>query len=243
MVKLPQFSEYAENYEETLAQGLAMSGEDSIYFAKGRVLQLRDCLEQLAEQPRTVLDYGCGTGSTAPLFHELLGAESIVGLDPSDKLIERAHQTYGSERSRFLPIEDFRPAANVDLAYCNGVFHHIPVSERAQVVASIAQALRPGGLFALWENNPWNPGTRYVMSRIPFDRDAITLTPPETRQLLSAGGFEILRTDFLFIFPKALSWFRWMEPFLLRLPIGAQYQVLARKTVSGRVGSCHCKPG
>jgi hypothetical protein len=29
------FDDYAENYDETLAQGLAVSGEDSSYFAKG----------------------------------------------------------------------------------------------------------------------------------------------------------------------------------------------------------------
>ena len=103
------------------------------------------------------------------------------------------------------------------------------VSERAQVVTYIARALRPGGLFALWENNPWNPGTRYVMSRISFDRDAITLTHSETRRLLKTGGFQILRTDFLFIFPKALSWLRGIEPSVSRLPLGAQYQVLCRR--------------
>jgi hypothetical protein len=27
-----QFEEYAENYEDTLAQGLAVSGEDNTYF-------------------------------------------------------------------------------------------------------------------------------------------------------------------------------------------------------------------
>ena len=81
---------------------------------------------------------------------------------------------------------------------------------------------------AFWENNPWNPGTRYVMSRIPFDRDAITLTPPEARRMLQAGGFDILRTDFLFIFPRVFSWFRGVEPFLVQLPLGAQYQVLCR---------------
>ena len=70
------------------------------------------------------------------------------------------------------------------------------------------------------------------MSRIPFDRDAITLTPPETRRLLRAGGFEILRTDFLFIFPRMLSWFRASNR-SSRLPLGAQYQVLCRKTLAG----------
>ena len=224
-----QFDEYVQNYDETLEQGLSVSGEDSTYFARGRVLWLRDCLQQLDEQPRAILDYGCGTGSTAPLFLEVLGANVVVGLDSSVKLIERAHQKYGSEQSQFLLIEHYQPIGQVDLVYCNGVFHHIPVSERAQVVAYIARALRPGSLFALWENNPWNPGTRYIMSRIPFDRDAITLAPSETRRLLEIGGFQILRTDFLFIFPKALSWFRWMEPLFCRVPLGAQYLVLGRK--------------
>src|SRR5262245_59073301 len=204
-----QFDEYVENYDETLEQGLSVSGEDSTYFARGRVLWLRDCLQQLDEQPRAILDYGCGTGSMAALFLEVLGANVVVGLDSSAKLIERAHQKYGSEQSQFLLIEDYQPRSQVDLVYCNGVFHHIPVSERAQVVAYIARALRPGGLFALWENNPWNPGTRYIMSRIPFDRDAVMLTPPETQQLLSASRFEIVRTSFLFVFPHALRWLRW----------------------------------
>jgi len=82
---------------------------------------------------------------------------------------------------------------------------------------------------AFWENNPWNPGMRYVMSRIPFDRDAVTLTAPETRRLLQAGGFEVLRTDFLFIFPRVLSWFRCVESLMTQLPLGAQYQFLCRK--------------
>ena len=221
--------DYAENYDETLAQGLAVSGEDSSYFARGRVLWLRDCLQQLGEKPRAILDYGCGTGSTAPLFHELLGADVVVGLDSSAQLIERAHQKYGSERSRFLQIHQYQPIAQVDLAYCNGVFHHIPVSKRDQVVAYIARTLRPGGLFALWENNPWNPGTRYVMSRIPFDRDAVTLTAPETQRLLSTCGFEIVGTNFLFVFPRLFDWLRRIEPFMSRLPLGAQYLVLGRK--------------
>ena len=67
------------------------------------------------------------------------------------------------------------------------------------------------------------------MNRIPFDRDAVTLTRGQARQLLRAGGFDLLRTDFLFIFPRVLRWFRGLEPFMSRWPLGAQYQVLARK--------------
>lgn len=97
------------------------------------------------------------------------------------------------------------------------------------MVNYIYRSLRQGGLFALWENNPWNPGTRYIMSRCPLDKDAITLAPPEVRHLLRTEGFEVLKTDFLFIFPRALRRLRWIEPLLARFPIGGQYQVLARR--------------
>jgi hypothetical protein len=50
-----------------------------------------------------------------------------------------------------------------------------------------------------------------------------------SRALLRNGGFEILRTDFQFIFPRALRAFRKIEDFVYRLPLGTQYQVLCRK--------------
>ena len=130
----------------------------------------------------------------------------------------------------FARLAEYRQDGSMDLAFCNGVFHHIPPAERHAAVEYVARALRPGGLFAFWENNPWNPGTRYVMSRIPFDRDAITLTPPESRRLLRGAGFTVLRTDFLFIFPRMLKPLRVIEPALCRLPLGAQYGILCRKS-------------
>ena len=83
------------------------------------------------------------------------------------------------------------------------------------------------GIFALWENNPWNPGTRYLMSRTPLDARAVPLAPPESRRMLAGQGFEVLQTDFLFIFPRVLAFLRRLEPPLCRLPLGGQYQVLA----------------
>jgi SAM-dependent methyltransferase len=226
---MTEFDDYAAGYELALAEGLSITGEDKNYFARGRIAWVASCLRALVEKPRTALDFGCGTGSATPHLFDLIGVESVVGLDVSAKSLDVAKRTYGSERTQFLLFNHYQPSERIDLVYCNGVFHHMPLSGRAAVVDYIYRSLRPGGLFALWENNPWNPGTRHVMSRIPFDRDAITLTAPETRCLLRAGSFEILRTDFLFIFPRMLSWFRCVEPLVTRLPLGAQYQVLCRK--------------
>ena len=93
----------------------------------------------------------------------------------------------------------------------------------------IASCLRPNGFFALWENNPWNPGARLVMSRIPFDRDAIMLSAREARKLITAAGLQVIRTDYRFIFPRFLSALRPIEELAVRLPLGAQYQVLCQK--------------
>jgi SAM-dependent methyltransferase len=225
----PEFDAYAADYDAALAQGLAVSGEDKMYFVHGRLAWLAACLRQLGEQPTTVMDYGCGIGSATPAFFEWLGVTSVVGTDIAPRALDVARRAYGSERARFLLFDHYQPHASLDLVYSNGVFHHILPHARVAAVAYVARALRPGGLWAFWENNPWNPGTRYVMHRIPFDRDAIPLTPPAARRLLLAGGFEILRTDFLFLFPRMLKWLRSIEARLARWPLGAQYQVLCRR--------------
>jgi len=230
----PGFDVFSEDYDTALAQGLSVSGEDKNYFANGRITWLAKCLRELQERPQRLMDFGCGVGSAVPFMLDLITAESILGVDVSIKSLEIARQTWNSERTQFLPFIEYQPKAQIDLVFCNGVFHHIPLKERASKVEYVYRSLRPGGLLAFWENNPWNPGTRYVMSRIPFDRDAITLTPTEARDMLQAGGFEILRTDFLFIFPRVLSWFRGLEPFVSQLPFGAQYQLLCRKPYSSR---------
>jgi SAM-dependent methyltransferase len=150
-------------------------------------------------------------------------------VDVSAKSLEIARKRYAGPQIRYEAIGGFQPSGEMDLAYCNGVFHHIVPAQRAEALAIVQRALRTGGFFSFWENSPWSPATRYVMSRCAFDRDAILLTPPEARALLRDGGFEILRTDFRFIFPRALRAFRKIEDLVYRLPLGTQYQVLCRR--------------
>jgi SAM-dependent methyltransferase len=225
----PEFDQYADDYDAALAQGLSVSGESKDYFAQGRAAWLARCLNSVQFRPDAILDFGCGTGSATPYLLQLRGAQRLLGLEVSPQSIRVAERLHGAENIRFMLSSEYKPRAEMDLAFCNGVFHHIPLVERNGAVRYVFEALRPGGYFSLWENNPWNPGTRYVMSRIPFDRDAITLSFLETKQLLKRAGFEIARTDFLFIFPRALKALRPLEGLVTSLPLGAQYQVLARK--------------
>jgi len=224
------FDQYAGNYELALSNALAPSGENREYFAEGRVEWLNRCLSQLGVQPRNILDFGCGDGSTTPVLQRILGAKSCTGVDVSPKSLEVARKHFATDKIRYELLADLQTESQMDLAYCNGVFHHIVPQERPDALALICDSLKKGGYFSFWENNSWNPATRYVISRCPFDKDAILLSPLEARRLLKKSGFEIVRTDFRFIFPHALRGLRKIEDFVYRLPLGAQYQILCRKS-------------
>jgi SAM-dependent methyltransferase len=223
------FDTYAENYDAELNRGLSISGEDRAFYARGRIEWLAKCLERLQFLPRRVLDFGCGTGLAAPFFLELLGAKSVLGLDLSTKSLAVAQCTHATLPVEFKLTSEYKPDGAVDLAFCNGVFHHVPPKEQLQVAQYILDCLRPGGLLAVWENNPWNPGTRYIMSKVSFDRDAIPLNARELRAVMRQAGLDVLRTDYYFIFPRIVKAFRFLERHLTRLPLGGQYQVLGRK--------------
>ncbi|HKV37764.1 MAG TPA: class I SAM-dependent methyltransferase [Blastocatellia bacterium] len=223
------FDLYATQYDEALNQGLSVSGEGKEYFAERRVMWLADHLDRLRVKPDKVMDFGCGTGSSVPFLLDRIHPASIVGIDSSPASLARARELHQAPEVSFFTPSSFLVRDEVDLAFCNGVFHHIPPAHRREVLDYIRDSMRPGGLFALWENNPWNPGTRYVMKRIPFDKDAVMLWPAETRLLVRSAGFTVLSTNFLFIFPRPLSLFRPVEPLARRLPLGAQYQVLCKK--------------
>jgi trans-aconitate methyltransferase len=229
-MKVQKFDEFADSYTDECNRALSVTGESSEYFAAGRTSWVEQSLRRIGEKrPRRILDFGCGMGSSSPLFDKFFEVESYVGVDVSEPSLSHARKTFGTSKRAFLSIRDYKPAGDIDLAYCNGVFHHIPPSERRNSLKCVVDALRSGGLFAFWDNNPWNPGTRFVMANCAFDGDAETISSRAASGLLREAGFQVLSTDFLFIFPKAFSFLRPLEARISRFPIGAQYLVLGRK--------------
>ena len=223
------FDRYAQNYAGELNQWLAVTGETVEYYARERIKHVALCLRSRNVQPRQVVDFGCGSGTAIPFFFEYLHAQSIVGLDVSTESLRVAALKYADLRVQFVELAHYRPAGDADLAFCNGVFHHIPPPQRLAALKTIADSLCVGGHFAFWENNPWNPGTQWLMHRVPFDRDAIKVSSLAARRLLKAAGFRILQIDYMFYFPKFLQILRPLEKLLQKIPLGGQYMVLAVK--------------
>jgi SAM-dependent methyltransferase len=227
--KTAEFDSFAASYDSDLDKGISFSGEDKDYFANGRVQLLSKRLKQIGNTPVKIMDFGCGTGSAIAFLRNQFPQALIVGAEVSEKSIQIAQQVHNHKNVQFILLENLSLDQSFDLVFCNGVFHHIPKHERPAAIETIRAVLRTGGCFALWENNPWNPGTRIVMSRIPFDRDADPINPLESKRMLLDGKFHIARIDFAFYFPKFLKLFRCFEPMLLKLPLGAQYQIIATK--------------
>ncbi len=227
-----EFDAVALNYEEALQRGLSLSGESSAYFATARATWTRKRLDRfgVSQSLRLGIDFGCGTGNSIPHLQHILGCERVVGLDPSTQSLRVARSTHPGSSIQFYTPDAYRARGEADLVFCNGVFHHIPLDERTGVMETIASLLRPGGVFAYWENNCWNPGTRMLMKRIAFDRDAIPISIPRSRRLLEIAKFQVVCTDTCFYFPRALTWLRVFEPYLCKIPLGAQYLCLARKS-------------
>lgn len=223
------FDACARKYDTALNQGLSLTGESKEYFAHERVRWLASRLADLGVQPSRVLDYGCGTGGTGPELLQQLNARVVVGVDASLDMLDVARKEHPDPRLQFKAISDLEPSGQFEVVYCNGVFHHVEPELRLDTLAYVRRSLSEGGYFAFWENNPWNPGARLVMRRIPFDRDAKLLSAPLARELLGRAGFKVLGTDFLFLFPRVLAALRPLEARLARFPAGAQYMILCRK--------------
>lgn len=223
-----QFDNFAENYSEILQAGLAATGENADYFMRRRIEITGQHLTRSAAVINEIMDFGCGVGLATSCLLETLSAKQVVGVDVSRKILAEAARRNPSGRANFAHPEDF--TGSVDLVFCNGVFHHIDPAQRAASLLFIHKALKMGGLFALWENNPWNPGTRYVMSKCDFDADAKTLSPRDAQRLLRENGFKMVMMTSAFFFPRALKIFRKFEPGLSSTLLGGQYLILCRKS-------------
>lgn len=225
-----EFDKFARDYESQFKPWLKIAGASREHFARSRLKWLADLLAEERIVPKRVMDFGCGTGISLPLLGEILHAVDLVGLDTSEESLAVAAESIGKRSTVQLTTPtQYLPSQDLDLVFCNGVFHHIPLAERTGAVEYVHRCLRPGGVFALWENNPWNPVQSFAMKHAEIDKNAITLPPPESRRLVASAGFNVIRTDYLFFFPGGWKWLYPLEKSLIKVPLGAQYQVFARK--------------
>lgn len=220
-----EFDRFAGDYKNVLDSALTLSGEGSEYFSRYKANYLRRLLTPAFSG--RVLDFGCGIGMLARSIKQALPDVTIDGFDVSDLSIQRIDPDL---RSQGVFSSSLSEVANeYRLIVVANVMHHIPPEERKNVIDDLSQRLAPGGMIAIFEHNPANPLTRWIVERCPFDSDAILLGPKVTASYLSRSGLKVKRRDYIVFLPKFLGLLRLLEPALWWLPAGAQYAMVAEK--------------
>ena len=219
-----EFDRYTAIYSQTVNDSLIVPGLDVDYFTRVKASMLVEYVgSNLAPaSSRDTIDVGCGVGN----YHTLLAGKfkSLTGVDVSAESIEKAkaghpdvnYQSYGGDR---LPFAD----ASFDVAYAICVVHHVPVPAWPVFFAEMNRVLRPGGHAMIFEHNPYNPLTRRVVDRCPFDADAVLLKPGKTKELLTGAGFANVQARSILSIPSFGPLSRKLDLALGILPFGAQY--------------------
>lgn len=223
------FDSYAIRYEELVNQSLSFTGRDSAFYA-GRKIDLLDAIVRPELGPLadlSVLDVGCGTGTTDRLLAPRVG--NLTGVDISEEMLTKAkanvpdakYVVYDGDK---LPFPD--KTFDVVVTIC--VLHHVPPSMRFQFVTELARVVRSGGIVAIFEHNPFNPLTRHAVNSCELDQDAVLLPFRETVKLLKlAAAMEPHGRHYLFS-PFGGTAGRMLDQGLQRLPFGGQYVVWVR---------------
>ena len=220
-----QFDQFANQYEGILDRSVAISGEDSGYFAEYKARYLSRLLGPSFSG--NALEFGCGVGRLSRFIKQLLPAIKLDGFDVSGESIRRVDPSLSNQG--VFTSDSTKLKWDYQLIVIANVMHHIPVEQRQSVVQALADRMASEGMLVIFEHNPANPITRWVVERCPFDADAALLSPKETRAYLTETNLEVERHDFIVFIPRFLAWLRPVEPWLANLPLGAQYAMVARK--------------
>jgi SAM-dependent methyltransferase len=222
-----EFDRYAESYRSEVERAAGVSVEG---LAGEKARLILDVLSRALGSPDRlrVLDIGCGIGMVEQELEQKVA--DLWGTDMSEKSVEiakaRAPATHfvhsGGET---LPFD----SGSFDAAFTICVIHHVPPAARAKFIGEMLRVLRPGGVAIIFEHNPLNPMTRFIVSRCAFDEDAILLRCRESERLLADGGATVAGRRYVGFSPIRHAVVERMERSLSWLPAGAQYCVWGTK--------------
>ena len=232
-----EFDAYATDYAAGMENPLkAVLGATADQFVE---LKLRWILRRFpslrtGHGATQVLDYGCGSATLLRLMAEVGAKATLAGCDVSRGMLNEAERRWPEHLLGAKPALHLQQGActpfqdkDFDLVIISSVLHHVPTADRPLVYAELRRVTRTGGHIVVFEHNPLNPLTRFVVSRTPIDRDAILLRAGEVARGLTASGATDVRTRYLMFTPPRVRVPDLLEEALGWLPIGAQYVVTA----------------
>jgi SAM-dependent methyltransferase len=228
----PEFDGFAAAYDGLLSDPIrdrfSPSGPRFFHLRKRELIREYYRSRGADTQRMAVLDLGCGKGELLQLLRGDFA--ETAGCDPSAEMLESGLLAATGIPARVQPPDASVPFedARFDLVMAVCVYHHVPLDLRERLTAEARRVLRPGGVFAVIEHNPYNPVTRRIVNRSPVDAGAVLLTPAATCRLLRRAGFQAVDVQYFLYFPERVyRRLRALERLLRAIPLGGQYAVFA----------------
>ena len=230
----PEFDRYSGSYEDLLKDPIRdrFAGSGSEFFHVRKRDLIREHFSRLGVDSRAMryLDIGCGKGELLSLLRD--DFREVAGCDPSPGMLSSSQgvETRVQENPGKIPFDD----TSFDFVTSVCVYHHVPVSSRLALTREAYRVLKPGGIYAMIEHNPYNPLTRLIVSRTPVDADAVLMKASEARKLMGEAGFACDSLKYFLYFPEPI--YRRvgnrLEYLLRGVPLGGQYVIFGTKPCS-----------
>lgn len=236
MNSLQEFDQHKETYRSDIDKAVSFSGQSHDFFTRVKAEYLVELLQGFKTArgapdagPLDVLDIGCGHGHIHPYLVQSAVQMKLSAIDVAATVIEEArlmnpavnYRSYEGER---LPYDD----ANFDAAYTIAVMHHVPPAQWPAFLQEMRRVVRPGGLIAIFEHNPINPLTQWIVRTCPIDDNAVLLGSRRLSKLVSQTHFVDVESRYILFTPLDGPRYRALDKMIGWLPLGAQYYVAAR---------------
>lgn len=217
----PEFDKHAEEYDRVMGETIPEGVNEDGYFSEYKIALMAARLGE--KKPARILDFGCGAGRSLPYLEQYFPEAEVWGYDVSPASLKVAFERV--PRAKLFSDWNAIVGTHFDAIIAANVFHHIPPAQRQSALAQCRDALNAEGQMFLFEHNPYNPATRWIFERCPFDVDAEMFDLRTALCLAGKAGFRSEKHGYTLFFPRPLAFLRGLESWLRRLPLGAQYYV------------------
>jgi len=233
-MNLSEFDDYAKNYRERIDHKIRRLVDPSgNYFIELKAKLLNQFIDVSITNKKddsiNILDFGCGLGD----FCQFLQSENrrIFGLDISFEMIN-----YAQNNNHFAGVFFFQangdniPFGNnmFDVVFASCVFHHINKRHYKRIISEMKRVCKKNGIVVIFEHNPNNLFTQFVVRTTPIDRNAKLLNRNLLIEILKKYEFLINDKGFFLFGPKMIDSFIVNRfPKILKTPLGGQYYISA----------------
>lgn len=127
---------------------MAWNPEQYLKFGGERLRPAHDLLARVPlEAPRHIVDLGCGTGTVTALLRARWPEATIVGVDNSSAMLERARAALQDVLWKLDDLAQWAPAGPVDLIVSNAALHWL--DDHATLFPRLLSYLQPNGVLAV----------------------------------------------------------------------------------------------